>query len=176
MTTIRLYTVILIATAAFAGAAGAQTRKPARRPAPKPAPTPSTFKSNLEVSLAKEKVSNQVANVTQFTAVLAPIATSIEDLDKQSKTTRLPKATADKNAANKEKVRQAIKNLRAGLTTLETDFRTKASLKRFLPKLDGIATLGAQSEDLALAGRFTESRTPLLAVLQKLSDSLAMMP
>ena len=174
MTTIRLYSVILIATALFAASAGAQTRK-AKKPAAKPA-TPSTFKVNLEVSQAKEKVSNQVANVQVFTDKLGPIASSIETIDAGAGNRRSSKTVIDQNNANKEKVRQAIKNLRAGLVTLETDFRSNPNLRRFLPKLEGITQLSAESEDLAYAGKFTDSRRPLLTVLQKLADTLAIMP
>src|SRR6476661_1153591 len=175
MKMIRLYSLILIATAAFAVSAGAQTRR-TRRPTPKPAPTPSTFKANLDISQAKEKVSNQVANVKAFTDKLGPIASSIETIDAGAGNRRSSKSVIDQNNANKEKVRQAIKNLRAGLVTLETDFRSNANLRRFLPKLEGITQLSAESEDLAYAGKFTDSRRPLLTVLQKLADTLAVMP
>jgi len=176
MRTIRLYSIILLAVACFGVGAIGQTRKPAKRPAPKPKATPSTFALTLETTRAKEKVSNQVANVTRFTDVLGPIASSIETMESESRTRRLPKNSLDQNNANKEKVKQAIKNLRAGLVSLETDFRTKPVLRKFLPKLDGITVLSAESEDLALAGKFTESRRPLLTVLQKLADTLALMP
>ena len=159
----------------FAVSAGAQTRKP-KKPAPKPAATPSSFKINFEVSQAKEKVSNQVANVRVFTDRLGPIASSIETIDAGAGNRRSSKAVIDQNNANKEKVRQAIKNLRAGLVTLETDFRSNPNLRRFLPKLEGITQLSAESEDLAYAGKFTDSRGPLLTILQKLADTLAVMP
>src|SRR6187200_3291784 len=106
MTTIRLYSIILIATALFAVSAGAQTRK-AKKPVTKPAATPSTFKVNFEVSQAKEKVSNQVANVRVFTDKLGPIASSIETIDAGAGNRRSSKTVIDQNNANKEKVRQA---------------------------------------------------------------------
>jgi hypothetical protein len=176
MTTIRLYSIILIAMAFFAVSAGAQTRRPVRRPTPKPRATPSAFKTNLEISQGKEQVSNQVANVTRFTALMAPIASSIETLDAEARKRPLSKSAAATNNANKDQLKLAIKNLRTGLVTLETDFRTKPTLRRFLPNLQGITQLSTESEDLAYAGKFTESRRPLLAVLQKLSDTLAVMP
>ena len=175
MRTIRLYSIILVATALFAITAGAQTRR-ARRPAPKPKATPSTFATNLEISQAKLKVSNQVENVTRFTDKLGPIAASIESIDADSRNRRGSRPIIDQNNANKEKVKQAIKNLRAGLVTLETDFRTKPNLRKYLPKLEGITMLSAESEDLANAGNFTDSRRPLLTVRQKLADTLAVMP
>ena len=176
MTTIRFYSVILVALAVFAVSADAQTRRGTRRPAPKPKATPSTFTSNLEINLAKQKVSNQVSNLTRFTDMLGPIAAGIESIDADTRNRRGSTKIVSENNANKEKIKTAIKNLRVGLVALETEFRSKPSLRRFLPNLDGITQLSTQSEDLAYAGKFTESRRPLLAVLQKLSDTLAVMP
>lgn len=175
MKTIRLFSIFLIALSFLAVVTNAQTRRPARRPAPRPKATPSSFAINLEMNQAKEKVSNQVANVKRFTDILGPIAASIEATDAEARNRRLTKALADKNTANKDNVKQALKNLRAGLVNLETDFRTKPTLRKFLPKLDGIAMLSADAEDLAYAGKFADSRRPLLTVLQKLADTLAAM-
>jgi len=174
MKTIRLFSTILVALTIFAGAAFAQ-RRPVRRPVPKPKPTTSTFASPLDVRTARQKVSNQVENVTRFTDKLGPIAANIEALDSEARTRNISRASLDQNDANKEKVRQAIKNLRAGLVNLETEFRTKAGLRKFLPNIEGITVLSAESEDLAYAGKFTDSRRPLLTVLQKLSDTLAIL-
>lgn len=176
MKTIRVFSVILVAAFLFTVSAEAQTRRSSRRPAPRPTSTPSKFAVNLEISKAKVMVSNQVVNVTRFTEVLGPIASSIEAIDNEVRTTRLSKTVTSQNETNKEKVKQAIKNLRAGLVMLETNFRTKSLLRKFLPKLEGITMLSAEAEDLAFAGKFTESRRPLLAVLQKLSDTVAVMP
>jgi hypothetical protein len=172
MKTIRLFLILLIATAFFAISADAQRRR-TRRPAPKPTPTP--FVSG-DVKIAKEKVSNQISNVTKFIEVLGPIAADIERFDREARTKRPPRKDIDANEANKRKVIQAIRNLRAGLAALETDFKTKPSLRKFLLKIEGIAALSAQSESSAMAGRFVESGKPLPNVVAKLSDTLAAMP
>ncbi|HMJ08841.1 MAG TPA: hypothetical protein VK468_07535 [Pyrinomonadaceae bacterium] len=174
MKTIRLYPLILAVLVFFAFAADGQTRKTRRSTSRQKAPS-TTIIPTLEIRTAKEKVSIQIANVTRFTDVLGPIAAGIEAVDRDSKSTKLSKAVLDKNEANKQKVLQAIRNLKAGLVTLETEFRTKTGLRKFLPKIDGITVLSSQSEDSAFAGRFMESRKPLLTVLQKLSDTLAAM-
>ncbi len=171
MKTIRLFLILLIATGFFAISADAQRRR--TRPAPKPTPTP--FVSG-DVKIAKEKVSNQISNVTKFIEVLGPIAADIERFDREARTKKPPRKEIDQNEANKRKVIQAIRNLRAGLTALETDFKTKPSLRKFLLKIEGIAGLSAQSENSALAGRFVESGKPLPTVVSKLSDTLAAMP
>lgn len=112
-------------------------------------------------------------NVTKFLYLLGGIAKGIEDLDKD---TRANRAALDKNAANKQGVIQTIRNLRAGLAALEVDFRTKPLLRKYLLKIEGIAALSSQSEDLAAAGRFSESGRPLVSVVEKLSDTLVAMP
>jgi len=171
MKTAQLFVLTIAALAIFAVSADAQ-KKP-KRPVPKPVPTPV---APLDVRTAKQKVSNQISNVTRFSDVLGPIAASIESIDRESKTKRLKKSEIDANEANKQKVLAAIRNLKAGLTSLETEFRTKPTLRKYLLNIDGITLLGTQSEDSALAGRFVESRKPLLAVLKKLSDTFAAMP
>lgn len=172
MKTIRLFLILLIATGFFAISADAQRRR-TRRPAPKPTPTP--FVSG-DVKVAKEKVSNQISNVTKFIEVLGPIAADIERFDREARNRKPPRKEIDQNEANKRKVIQAIRNLRAGLTALETDFKTKPALRKFLLKIEGIAALSAQSESSAVAGRFVESGRPLPNVVAKLSDTLATMP
>jgi hypothetical protein len=158
----------------FAGTADAQRKRPVRRPVPKATPKPPL--PTLELRFAKEKVSNQRANVTRFVDVMAPIVASIETLDKENKIRKISKKSFDDNEANKKKVLEAIRGLRAGLVNLENEFRSKPALRKFLPQLEGIAALSAQSEDAAFAGRFVDARKPLLAAAGKLSDTMAVMP
>lgn len=177
MKTIRVFLVLTAAFVCFAGTAEAQRtrRKPApRKPAVKPTPKPTA--QPMEVRLAREKVSNQHSNVNRFIDVLGPIAANIETLDRDAKTRRISKKSIDGNEASKKKVISAISNLRAGLVSLESEFRTKPLLRKFLPQIQGIAELSAQSETAALSGRFVDSRKPLVAVVGKLSDTLAVMP
>lgn len=112
-------------------------------------------------------------NVTKFLYLLGGIAKGIEDIDKDTKANR---AALDKNTTNKNAVIQTIRNLRAGLAALEVDFRTKPLLRKYLLKIDGITALSAQAEDLAVAGRFSESGRPLVMIVEKLSDTLVAMP
>lgn len=130
----------------------------------------------LAVRTAREKVDIQLANVDQFVNLLGPIAQGIEDLDNAAKTKPLPKTTADTNAANKRNVIEAIRNLKTALSNLESEFRTKTELKKYLPSIQGITDLAAESEDAAIAGKFVASKEPLREVSKKLTDTLAAMP
>ena len=166
----RLLTVLCILVLAFVFTASAQKRKPAPRPTPKPTPV------SADVANAKQQVSNQLHNVNVFVDKMGPIAVAIETADKDASEGKLKKEAVDANDANKKKIVTAIRGLRDGLVTLETDFRTKPALSQYLPKLQGIGTLCAQSEDKAIAGQFVASKDPLRQIAQKLNDTLAVMP
>jgi hypothetical protein len=152
----------------------ADAQKP-KRPVPRPTPTPKSVVS-ADVIAAREKVSNQLSNVNVFVDRFGPIAQSIEDQDKEAQTKKVSKAKLAANDANKQKVIQAIRNLRTGLIGLETDFRTKPALQKYLLQIQGIGDLAYKSEDSAIAGKFVASKDPLRSIAQKLSDTMAVLP
>jgi len=162
-----------VVTALFSvGAYGQGTKRPVKKPT---APKTSTLPP-LDVRAARVKVSNQLANVTGFTQRLGPIAQAIEALDAELKTRRMNKESVDKNNADKQKVIAAIRNLREGMVKLESEFRVKPTLKKYLPTIQGISDLAGQAETSAIAGKFVAANEPLRTVQQKLSDTLAAMP
>jgi hypothetical protein len=166
-------TVIVFAMALLSTVAAAQRKTPVRKPTPRP--TPMTLAA-AEVRDAKTKASNQEYNVSRFTVILSSVASSIEATDRESKSRTLDKKVLDANSANKQKLLTAIRGLRTALTSLETEFKTKPSLRRFSPRLEGITALSTQSEDLAYAGKFMQSKAPLDTVAQKLRETVALMP
>lgn len=163
---------LYLALALLFSAASADAQRPKTPPAPRVV-TSSTVSSPGDVRSGADKVSIQIKNVTKFIYALGGIASGIEALDQDP---RANQAAKEKNAANKKAVMQTIRNLRAGLAALEVEFRTKITLKKFLPQIQGITDLVAQTENLAASGRFSESGKPLLLVVEKLSDTLAAMP
>lgn len=165
----------LLTLAIFIGPANAQRKTTKKAAAKPPAATPKIVPP-LEVRAAREKVDNQLANVNRFIDVMGPIAIGIETLDESAKAKPLPKATADKNEANKQNVVTAIRNLKAGITDLESEFRTKPALQKYLPTIQGITDLMSASEDSAIAGKFVASKEPLRGVAKKLTDTLAILP
>jgi hypothetical protein len=169
----RFLAVFSILLVTFVVSASAQKSK---RPAPRATPTPARPYVNPVVSVAKTQVSNQLYNVNVFVDRLGPIAVMIENADKEAAAGRLKKEYQDSNNVNKQKTVAAIRGLRDGLVTLETDFRTKAPLSPYLSKIQGIGALCSQSEDKAIAGQFVAAKDPLRQVAQKLNDTLASMP
>lgn len=170
----RFLVIVLAATAVFSASASGQTRKPV----PRKTPVKNTAATlpPLDVRAARVKVSNQLANVTAFIARLGPIAQAIEALDAEAKTKRFNKESIDKNTADKQKVIAAIRGLREGMVKLESEFRVKTVLKKYLPTIQGISELAGQAETSAIAGKFVAANTPLRTLQQKLSDTLAAMP
>ena len=165
-------TLLVLSLSIFAAAASAQKKPP---PAKKPVAAAVTV-TPLEVRAGADKVSVQIKNVTKFLYTLGGIAIRIEDLDAEAKTKTVSQTTLDANAANKQKVMQAIRNLRAGIAALEVEFRTKPALTKYLIQVQGITAMSADCEDLANAGRFSEAGKPLLALIEKLSDALVALP
>jgi len=174
MKQLKFITPAVLLLTLFTVAADAQTKK-TRKSTTKKSTATKTIPP-LDVRTARDKVSIQLSNVKRFIDVLGPIAQGIETLDESGKTKRLPKATVDQNEANKQKVITAIRNLKVGLTDLETEFRTKTALQKYLPNIQGITELAAESEDLAIAGKFVASKEPLRSVAQKLTDTLTVIP
>ena len=170
----RFFTVLCILVLCFAFTVSAQrTRK---KPVPRATPRPTPTAVSPVVAVAKLQVSNQLHNVNTFVDRLGPIAVIIESADKEAAAGRLKKEALDANEANKKKIVAAIRGMREGLVTLETDFRTKPQLTRYLSTIQGISSLSAQSEDRAIAGQFVASKDPLRQVALKLNDLLAVLP
>lgn len=146
-----------------------------RRPTPRATPKPTPARANLVVDAAKIKVSNQLHNVKVFVDKMGPIAVGIENADRDAAARRLSSDLVAANEVNKKKVIAAIRALREGLVSLETDFRTKPQLSPYLARIDGITILAGQSEDSAIAGRFVEAKEPLREVSLKLNETLVVL-
>lgn len=169
----RITRTISLAAAAvvlFGIDAAAQNRPTTRVPAPPRVITSDTVGTQpTNLKTGAEKVAIQIKNVSKFIYVLGGVAKGIEDLDKDRSANR---AARQANEANKQDVIRAMRNLRAGLAALETEFRTKDPLKKHLSLIQGISELSGQAEGLASAGRWVDSGKPLLEVVEKLSDTL----
>lgn len=163
-------------TAVFTVSAFAQ--KPSTRRSTRTTPTKNVVATlpPLDVRAARVKVSNQLANITLFVQKLGPIAQAIEELDAEAKTKKLKKESLDKNAADKQKVVVSIRNLREGMVKLESEFRVKPVLKKYLLTIQGISDLAGQAETSAIAGKFVAANAPLRTIQQKLTDTMTAMP
>lgn len=172
MKRLQITALAVLALAIFAGVADAQKKKPVRKTTAKT----TKLVPPLDVRAAREKVDIQLSNVNDFVNTLGNVAQGLEIADADSKAGRLKPATAAKIQAKKMEVVEAIRNIRTALVNLESEFRTKPALQKYLPNVQGITDLAAGSEDAALAGRFVAAKEPLRGVSAKLTDTLGIMP
>jgi hypothetical protein len=167
--------LVFAAVTLFSAGAYAQTKKPVKKPAATAARNTATLPP-LDVRAARVKVSNQLSNLSLFTAQLGPIAQAIEALDSEARTKKVKSESLAKNTQNKQKVVTAIRNLREGIVKLESEFRVKPALKKYYVTLQGISDLAGQAETSAIAGKFVAANAPLRTLQQKLNDTLTAMP
>jgi len=173
---IRYLVLALVVTSLFSLSAYSQKKTTSKRTKASSTKSTAAALPPLDVRAARVKVENQQVNITEFLKRLGPVAQAIEALDAEAATTKLKKESLDKNAADKQAVIAAIRNVREGLVKLESEFRVKAVLKKYLPTIQGISELAGQAETSAIAGKFVAANVPLRSVQQKLTDTLAAMP
>ena len=130
----------------------------------------------LDVRTAREKTETQRDNVNFWIDKLGPIAETLESLDGTYAKKRPTAATAAKLDENKKKFVAMLRNLRDDLAMLESEFRTKPVLRKYLASVDGVSNYAAQAEDSAIAGKFVASKQPLREASKKLTDALAVIP
>ena len=174
MKQIRIGAFLVFALVLSAGVAQAQKR-PVPKPTPKPPVTSKTV-APLEVRTAKEKATTQRDNVNFWIDKLGPVAEALELLDNAYATKKPSPTTLATHEERKKKFIATLRNLRDDLALLESQFRTKPLLQKYLVTLRGVTDLAAQSEDSAIAGKFVASKQPLREASKKLTDTLAAMP
>ena len=159
----------------FAAAADAQKKSTKKTTTKKPYVVQKLVPP-LDVRAAREKVDVQLSNVIDFVNKLGTVAQGLETADTDAKAGNLKPATVAKIEAKKKEIVEAIRNIKTGLSNLESEFRTKPVLQKYLPSIQGITDLAAQSEDLAITGKFVVAKDPLRDITKKLTDTLATLP
>ena len=139
-------------------------------------PASQTTLPPLEVRAARDHVDTQLTDVNAWLNKFGPIALNLDAAIADEKAGKLSPATAAKIDTAKANVVTSIRDLKTGLTNLESEFRTKPTLAKYLPSLQGITDLASKAEDSAIAGQFVAAKDPLRDVTQKLTDTLNAMP
>ena len=171
---LKLMTSALLLLAVFSVAAEAQ-KKTAKKTTVKKTAAAKTIPP-LDVRAAREKTEIQSDNVNFWIDKLGPIAEGLESLDAVYLKKKPSAAAFAKQEENKKKFVAMLRNLRDDLALLESEFRTKPALQKYLISVNGISDLAAKSEDLAIAGKFVASKQPLRDASKKLTDALAVIP
>jgi hypothetical protein len=154
--------------------ASSQTR---RRSAPKrnARALAASVQQQNEVRAGRERIATQIKALSQFLYLLGGISKGIETAEQANRnheesSVALP---VDQIERNKNRVRDSIRNVRAGLDQLESSFRLNAALQSYYPSLAGVARIGQMAESQAASNNLDQAGRSLITAVNKLTDALA---
>lgn len=174
MKKLRFILPVFVLLALFVSGAGAQTKTTKKSTAKKSTSTKTV--PPLDVRAAREKVDVQLFNLNAFIDKIGTVAQNLETADADAKAGKLSAKTAASIESYKTRFVETLRTYKAPMVSLESEFRTKPVLKKYLPSIQGISDAMAEAEDLAIAGKFVASKDPLRQAAQKLMDTLAILP
>ena len=121
------------------------------------------------------KVAIQIKNLSAFLYLLGGVAKGMQELDAAAKSGNASPAAMQQNEQNKARIKASFEDFRVGLDNLETYFRSTQGLQSYYRTLAGSAEGAANAENLAAAGQFDRAGRSLLDVVNRLTDTLAIM-
>jgi hypothetical protein len=160
----------MLALTVMSPATLAQTRKRTAR-----TPAATTGKKSPAVRNGATEVANQLKNLTHYVYLLGGVAKGLEAADAAAARKEASPEIVAQTKKNKDTVRASLRDIRAGLDKLETDFRSAPELNRYYIKLAGSAAGAAAAEEQAAANQFDRAARTLLDVVNRLTDVLVEM-
>jgi hypothetical protein len=121
------------------------------------------------------KIAVQIKNLTAFLYRLGGVAKGLQELDAAAKAANASPAVVQQNEQSKARIKASFADFRVGLDNLEIYFRSTPGLQSYYLKLAGSAEGAANGEALAAAGQFDQAGRSLLNVVNRLTDTLAVM-
>jgi len=121
------------------------------------------------------KIAVQIKNLTAFLYRLGGVAKGLQELDAAAKAANASPTVVQQNEQSKERIKASFTDFRVGLDNLEIYFRSTPGLQSYYLKLAGSAEGAANGEALAGAGQFDRAGRSLLGVVDRLTDTLAIM-
>lgn len=169
--------LVLVCIVVFSSNAASQTKK--RSTAKRSAAASASYaqKQLAEVRAGRERIASQIKTLTQFLYLLGSIAKSIETAEQVNRNREESSVgmSAERIEQNKAKVKDSIRNVRAGLDQLEASFRYNVALHSYYPSLAGVTRIGQTAESQAAANNFDQAGRTLITSVSKLADALAAM-
>ncbi len=168
----KLFVLALLCVALLPLTTAAQKKRfPAKRGSR--AATATTAQKNAEtVRAGAIQVADQIKNLTRFIYVLGGVAKGLEQADGSIRRKEASAAIISSTEESKAKVRDSLRDVRAGLDKLEIDFRSQPVLVAYYYKLAGVADGAAKAEQLGAANQFDQAGRALLNVVNRLTDVL----
>src|SRR4030095_4277336 len=168
----RAFTLVLC-IALLSVAAFSQTRR--RAPQKRTPTTTYAEKQQAEMKAGREEIASQIKTLTQFLYLFGGIAKSIETAEQVNRNREESSVgmSQDRIEQNKAKLRESIKNVRAGLERLESSFRLNPVLQTYYPNLAGVARLGQTADSQAASNNFDQAGRSLINAVNRLADALS---
>jgi hypothetical protein len=164
----KLFLIGFLCIALLPATAFSQKRRGTTRSS-RPAPAANT---NAAVHDGANQVAEQIKNLTRFIYLLGGVAKGIEQADGAIKRKEASAAIIESTERSKATVRTSLQNVRAGLDKLEIYFRVTPGMGNYYIKLAGVAEGAATAEQQAAAGQIDQAGRTLLAVVNRLTDTL----
>lgn len=170
----RTLILVLACILLLSSTADSQTRK--RSPAKRSARASVSFaeKQQAEVRAGRERIAAQIKTLTQFLYLFGGISKGIETAEQVNRNREDSSVglSVEQIERNKAKVKESIRNVRAGLDQLESSFRLNPVLQSYYPNLAGVARIGQTAESQAAANSFDQAGRSLITAVSKLADAL----
>lgn len=149
-------------------------KKPApaknRRPVTKPTPTP-TPDTRVEAG----QVAEQIKNVSKFIYIYGKVVNGLQIAEDQAKENKVSPAAAAQNQKSRDALVQNIRNLKVGVEGLVRSFQNNSRLQVQALKVAFALDAANDAERLAAAGRYDEAGKSLIAVVERLTDTMMAM-
>jgi hypothetical protein len=155
--------------------APAQTRRrrPPKRSTSTVAANAATERQSAELLAGRQRIATQIKTLTQFLYLLGGISKAVETAEQARRNQQT--ISPEQIQQTKLKVKESVRNLRAGLDSLEMSFRSNPTLATSFPYISGVALIGEAAESQVAGGRLDEAGRTLIRAVNKLTDALAAM-
>jgi len=134
--------------------------------------TTTTATPGDDVHAGADRLAEQIKSLAQFLYLYGPISRELAS-NEAAGAQGNQQATSETAQRNKAKLQDAFKNYKARMDELETMFSGSSDLRRFYPKLLGVADAAATAEEQVEVNRYDQAGRYLLEVLNRLTDVLA---
>jgi hypothetical protein len=172
----RLSIIAAICLLLFSITGAGQTRsRTTKRTATAKTSTSVAEQANAIRTEGASRVAIQIKNLTAFLYLLGGVAKGMQELDAAAKSGNASPAAVQQNEQNKARIKSSFEDFRVGLDNLEIYFRSTPGLQSYYLKLAGSADGAANAENFAAAGQFDRAGRTLIDVVNRLTDTLAIM-
>ena len=155
--------LLLLPDAATAQSRSRRTSTPRRR-----ASSSSTQLESVQANSGRIRLADQIKTLTRFLYLYGRFSKDLELTGAQAQSSDVANRTRAALADN-------LRNIRAGLDQLETQFRMTPGLERHYRKLAGVAQRASEAEDRVSANQLDQAGRALVEIVNQLTDVLVEM-